>query len=334
MSGGVDSSVTAGFLKQAGYEVTGVYFDLFKKDEQDWEMARRVGEKLGVKVRKLNFRKEFKTKVIDCFLKSYQKGQVPNPCVLCNPNIKFGAFWRWAKKQGASYISTRHYARIVRKKENFKLLKGKDEQKDQSYFLYRLKQKDLKHILFPLGDYTKKEVIKLARKWKLPSAEKPSSQDVCFMKGRSLKDFLPGALKPGEIREAKTRKILGEHQGVFFFTPGQRTGLKLGGGPWYVIKKDVKKNIVYVSKDKEGVFNRELVCGKISWVNGDGIKSPLKVKAKIRYRSELYPAVIHPAEKNGNLKVVFKTPQHAITPGQSAVFYKGEEVLGGGIIKS
>ncbi len=336
MSGGVDSSMAAKLLQDQEYEVVGVYFDLQKNNGQDWRMVKQVCARLGIECVKVDFAKEFRQEVIDYFCDSYAKGQTPNPCVVCNQRIKFGLFWRWAKNQGADFIATGHYARLGQKFSIFNLGRGKDKEKDQSYFLYRLTQKDLRRILFPLGDYTKKEIIELAKKHKLPNAQSPSSQDVCFLQGRTLSEFLRQKnkdIKKGEIRELETKNLLGQHHGLMFYTLGQRAGVGLASGPWYVAGKNARENTLFVTRNKNKLLARELICGKINWVVDKKPELPLRVQAQIRYRSKPSQAVISQSKKNKkDLKVVLAKAQYAVVPGQSVVFYRGQKVLGGGII--
>lgn len=336
MSGGVDSSMAAKLLQDQEYEVIGVYFDLQKNNGQDWRMVKQVCASLGVKCAKVNFVREFRQEVIDYFCDSYARGQTPNPCVVCNRQIKFGLFWRWAKEQGADFIATGHYARLRQEFSIFNLCRGKDKDKDQSYFLYRLTQKDLKHILFPLGDYTKKEIIELAKKHKLPNANKFSSQDVCFLSGKNLSEFLSQkikSVKAGKIKELETKKPFGDHRGLTFYTYGQRAGIGLAGGPWYVAEKDARKNTLYVTKNKKKLLSKKLTCRKLSWITDKKPESPRQIRAQIRYRSNPSQVIISQSKKNKkDLRVVFAKAQYAIAPGQSVVFYQGEKVLGGGII--
>jgi tRNA-specific 2-thiouridylase len=358
MSGGVDSSVAAALLKKKGYEAAGIFMKFWAEEKpprspfikgggkgdlnslenrccsfEAYSDARRVANKLGISLYTLNMKVPFKKLVVDYFLKEYQSGRTPNPCVECNRFIKFGELLCKAKAIGAEYVATGHYARI----SGGKLLKGKDPEKDQSYFLYTLTQDKLKHLLFPVGDYAKPRVRQMAKKFGLPVHAKKDSQEVCFV-GASLKNFLKKYLKAksGKIVESESGKVLGKHDGLPFYTIGQRRGLKLGGGPWYVVKIDTKKNILLVSRDQKKLLSKELIAGKVNWVSGSAPKLPLRAKVKIRYKHKEAPCVI---KKIGNsrlqpaYKIIFDKPQRAVTPGQSTVFYKGDEVLGGGIIE-
>lgn len=341
MSGGVDSSVAAALLKKQGYNVVGVFMKFWANDGlrqaqainkccsfEAYSDARRVAQKLGIPIYTLNMKVPFKKLVVDYFLKEYQAGRTPNPCVECNRFIKFGELLRKAKAMGAEYIATGHYARV----SDGRLLKGKDREKDQSYFLYTLNQEKLKHILFPVGDYKKPRVRSMAKKFGLPVHAKKDSQEVCFV-GASLKGFLKKYLKVkgGKIIELESGKKLGGHDGLPFYTIGQRKGLKLGGGPWYVVNVNKKQNTLFVSRDKKKLLSKELMAEKVSWISGRPPKLPTRVKAKIRYKHEEASCVIKKIKNN--YKIIFDKPQRAVTAGQSVVFYRGDEVLGGGVIK-
>lgn len=339
MSGGVDSSAAAALLKKQGYEVIGIFMRFWSDENRGMPInrccsleaysdARRVAQKLKIPLYTMNMKAPFKKTVVDYFLKEYGAGRTPNPCVECNRFIKFGELFKKARAIGAEYIATGHYARA----EKGKLLKGKDPGKDQSYFLYTLTHDKLKHILFPVGGYNKPRVRAMAKKLGLPVHAKHDSQEVCFV-GESLKNFLKKYLKvkPGEIIELESRKNLGEHEGLPFYTIGQRRGLELGGGPWYVVKIDAKKNVIYISRGEKKLLSKELIAEKVNWISGVAPKLPLRAKVKIRYKHKEVPAVIKKIKNN--YKIIFDKPQRAVTAGQSAVFYRGDEVLGGGVIK-
>ncbi len=339
LSGGVDSSVCAALLKKAGFQVIGVMAKFWKDGEskenkccsaESEKLARQVAKKLEIPFYVVNLEKEFKKKVVDYFLKEYKSGNTPNPCVVCNKEIKFGLLQEKAFKMGADFFATGHYAKIENKNLLPRLFKGIDEKKDQSYFLWQLNQKKLNKILFPVGNYTKQEVRNLAKKFDLPSAKTPESQEVCFVKDNTnnfLKKYLK--TKPGQIVGRPTSHNLGKHQGLWFYTIGQRKGLEIAQGPWFVIGKDFKKNILIVSKNEKDLFKKELIAEKINWILPQ--KLPLSVEVKIRYKSDFAKVKIIKYKKN-KLKIIFKNPQKAITPGQSIVFYKKKELLGGGII--
>lgn len=339
MSGGVDSSVAAALLKKQGYDVFGVFMRFWSDETRGscinrccsfeaYSDARRVAQKLGVPIYTLNMKAPFKKLVVDYFLKEYKAGRTPNPCIECNRFIKFGELLKRARAMGADFIATGHYAQV----KAGKLLKGKDPEKDQSYFLYTLTEDKLKQILFPVGGFIKPRVRAMAKKFGLPVHAKKDSQEVCFV-GASLKSFLKKYLKvkSGKIVELESGKILGKHEGLPFYTIGQRRGLALGGGPWYVVRIDAKKNILYVSRDQKKLLSKEMAVTKVNWIAGAAPKLPFRVKAKIRYKHKEAPCVIRKIKNN--YKIIFSKPQRAVTAGQSVVFYRGDKVLGGGIIK-
>jgi len=322
-SGGVDSSTSAFLLEKEGFEVTSLFMKLFdSKDLED--RARKLAKAMGIAFKMIDLRKDFKKRVIDYFIKSYKMGLTPNPCVVCNEEIKFGLFLKEVDKLKADYFATGHYAKVLKRKDGFHLLKGDDSNKDQSYFLYRLSQKQLSKVVFPLSSYTKEEVRKIAKKNKMPSFDFFESQEVCF--APDFAKFFKKQLgeKKGEIVDKKG-VVLGCHNGLWFYTVGQRKGIGLSGGPYFVIKKDLKKNRLVVSKEEKDLSGKELKFGKTSWILKEPA-FPVKIKAKIRYGHKPALGVL---SKN---KFVFNKLQRAITPGQSIVFYKGNEVIGGGII--
>ncbi len=366
MSGGVDSSVAAALLKKQGYNITGVFFKPWLSEDgrafcnwrQDQQDAMRVAAKLGIKFKVWDFSKEYGKKVTKYMISSYRTGITPNPDVMCNKEIKFGLFLKKALAEGADFIATGHYARLGREIQNpksqilnksqirnsknyklqttnYKLLKGVDKNKDQSYFLWTLTQKQLKYCLFPIGGYTKPEVRKLAKKFGLHTHAKKDSQGVCFVGQLDVKEFLKGYIKPkaGEIKLLETGKIIGRHDGAYYYTIGQRHGLdiKIGGGPYFVAGKDLKKNMIYVTTDEKNLATNTAEIEKINWISRPPIL-PARVGVKIRYRSESIPAEISKDAKSGALIIKFKKPARAVTSGQSAVFYRGQEMLGGGII--
>jgi tRNA-specific 2-thiouridylase len=333
MSGGVDSSVSAALLKKAGYEVVGIYMRqwapeilgkecVWKTDRQD---AMRACARLGIPFLTWDYSKEYEAEVGKYMIDSYKKGITPNPDVMCNKIIKFGYFFDRAMEEGFDFVATGHYAQI----KNGKLLKAVDTNKDQTYFLYTILKKQLDKILFPIGNLTKPEVRRLAKKFKLENAEKKDSQGVCFIGQFDMKAFLKMYIKPkiGEIIAVDGRKI-GKHDGVYYYTIGQRHGLDIkdGGGPYFIVKKDIKKNIIYVGTEKD-LAVKEAKIVNISWINKPE-SFPVLVDARTRYRAPLQKATLY---KDGRL--IFKKSERAITSGQSAVFYKGLSVLGGGILK-
>jgi tRNA-specific 2-thiouridylase len=328
MSGGVDSSVAAALLKKQGFEVRGVFMKLFDSQafKNSEKRARKISKILNIPIFILDLRKEFKKRIIAYFLNDYRKGRTPNPCVVCNKEIKFGLLLEKALSLKSDFIATGHY---VRKRGSI-FLRGKDKEKDQSYFLWKLNQKQVKRILFPLGDYTKKQTKDLAKKFRLPVLNIPESQEICFIE-KGINDFLKKYLKPkpGEIINEKG-DMIGRHQGLCFYTIGQRKGIGLSGGPYYVVDKDLKKNVLIVSRDKKELGKKDLMAEEINWISDQKPKFPLKIKAKTRSRQKAVSAVVKPFGQK--IKVIFNKPQRAVTPGQSAVFYKGEELLGGGVI--
>lgn len=346
MSGGVDSSVAALLLKAQGYEVVGVTLRLWHSGDDrrraggccaigDISDARRVCNHLGIKHYVLNMEKEFHEFVVKNFVSEYLRGRTPNPCVVCNEKIKFDILLKKMRSLDFDFLATGHYARIKESKGEFLLKKGKDPLKDQSYFLYCLTQKELKNLLFPVGDYTKVQIRAIARKHNLPVAHKPDSQEICFVDkdyASFLRKYFPvrkDEFRPGPIINKKG-KILGWHRGFPFYTIGQRKGLGISSSaPLYVNKIIPEKNIIVVG-DKADVFSRKLVVGKVTWVSDKKPRLPSKVKVKIRRQHKPAQAVI--AKCGRKIEVRFKIPQLAVTPGQSAVFYKGETIIGGGII--
>jgi len=352
MSGGLDSSAAAFLLQKQGYEAMGMFMRLGVDSQPENESAaRRVCQKLKIKFYPINFAQRFRKDVIDYFLESYAHGLTPNPCVKCNQFIKFGFLLVQAKKIGADYLTTGHYVirkqKIKNRKQGYKLFRGKDGDKDQSYFLYNLTQRQLARILFPLGDYTKAEVKKMADKAGLPYLEK-ESQDVCFLAG-DHNDFLREHLNlmAGSIKIINGKKI-GEHQGLPLYTIGQRKGVEIGGiGPFYVARCDYKTNTLYVVSDRDDpvLYSDELVAQNVNWIAGVEPGLPLKCEVVIRYRHKPVKCIIaltpgpSPARasrergiKYKKYLVKFNRPQRAVTPGQSVVFYNKNEVLGGGVI--
>ncbi len=339
MSGGVDSSVAAALLKRAGFNVVGVFMKFWLARRSLGEggtgynrccsgdaekRAREVANILGIPFYVLNFKKEFKKKVVDYFLSEYRAGRTPNPCVVCNKEIKFGLLLEKALALDADFVATGHYAQLGMSN---KLLRAKDKEKDQSYFLWMLNQRQLKHILFPVGQYAKTEVRQLAKEFKLPVSETAESQEVCFIQ-KTTDEFLSRYIKekPGKIIDVNG-KVLGQHQGLHLYTIGQRKGIGLAGGPYWVAGKDLKKNILIVTKNEKDLYKKELTFKNVNWLSGKLPEFPLKVKAKVRYRSKSASATVYK-----NNRIVFDRPQRAITPGQSVVFYQGDELLGGGVI--
>ncbi|MFH1577079.1 MAG: tRNA 2-thiouridine(34) synthase MnmA, partial [Candidatus Margulisiibacteriota bacterium] len=325
MSGGVDSSVAAALLKEQGHDVIGITMQIWPSKKafggccslEAVDDAKAVAARLGIPHYVLNFRNVFKDKVINDFIEEYKNGRTPNPCIRCNQFIKFDHLAQKARELGAESVATGHYARIV----NSKLLKGRDKKKDQSYVLYMMDQESLAHTLYPLGDLTKTEVRKLAKDLDLPVAEKAESQEICFVEeddyGRFLKETYPEAVQPGQIVD-KAGNVVGQHDGIAFFTLGQRKGIgHHKGQPKYVIRLDRENNAVVIG-DKEDTLGKELIAEQVSYISGTVPKGPLAVMAKIRYNSSEVEAVLEP--ELCRARVTFEEAQQSITPGQSVVF--------------
>lgn len=337
MSGGVDSSVSAVLLREQGYDVTGVYMKNWSKDlpgmkcpwAEDLADAKRVAVGLDLDFEVWDFEQEYKTKVVDYMLAEFQKGRTPNPDVICNELIKFKLFYEKALARGADYIATGHYART----RQDKLLRAVDDNKDQTYFLYRISKDAILHTIFPLGNLKKPEVKAMAAARGLDVAHKKESMGVCFVGEVGMKDFLAEYLPtaPGEIRELETDTLLGYHDGAIFYTIGQRHGLYLGGGlPYYVVKKDLAKNLVYVSRNLNAgeLWTRELLLEDfISRDNNDSVR---QIEVRLRHRAPLIPAQL--AVNGNHAKLTFTEEIKRPAAGQSAVIYDGEVCLGGGVI--
>jgi tRNA-specific 2-thiouridylase len=349
MSGGVDSSVAALLLKEQGHRVTGVFMKNWEEEEmdpsycpasKDMADAQAVCDQLGIELHRINFSAEYWERVFTHFLQEYQRGRTPNPDILCNKEIKFKAFLDYAKQQGADYIATGHYARIVQQEGKFQLLKGVDTSKDQSYFLYLLNQAQLAHSLLPLGALTKQTVRHIAHQVKFKNHAKKDSTGICFIGERKFKKFLSDYLpaQPGDIITSEG-KVIGRHEGLIFYTIGQRQGLKIGGqknvpeAPWYVAAKNLTKNtlIVVQGHDHPLLYTQTLLTNQVHWVNARPQIFPLKIYAKTRYRQADQACMIHCIDE-GLYRIDFAEPQRAITPGQSVVFYADNACLGGGII--
>jgi tRNA-uridine 2-sulfurtransferase len=351
LSGGVDSSVTAALLKEQGYDVTGVYMKNWSQDlpgftcpwKQDFTDAKRVAVQLGIPFKMYDFEREYKQKVVDYMVAEYQAGRTPNPDVMCNQEIKFKLFLDAALEDGADMIATGHYASVGRSQISdlrSQLEKAKDENKDQTYFLYRVTEEALSKTLFPLGGYTKPEVRELAKKFGLVTAVKKESMGICFVGKVGIKEFLLNELgpqEPGDIINQASVKV-GQHDGAIFYTIGQRHGLDVGGGmPFYVVGKDMKKNEVYVTTDiSDGrLWNKQFNLTDIHWIN----QSPLHggtllqghgMQVRTRHRAPLVDCKI--IETESGVSVELKDDIRALTPGQSAVIYSNNICLGGGII--
>lgn len=343
LSGGVDSSVAALLLKEAGYEVVGVTMLLWagaveankhavgeRESASHVPVVEKVCRILNIPLQVIDARAQFKHNVIEYFCQEYAKGRTPNPCVACNKYIKFGFLFDYAISSGFDYLATGHYVRVERHNGTYRLLKGRDLTKDQSYMLYTLGQDRLRRVLFPLGECSKAEVRELARRYGLPNSERCASQDLCFTS--DYRELLRSYLQPvgGMIVDSQGRAI-GKHEGVIFYTIGQRRGLGLATGrPTYVVGIDIARNVLIVGPDEQ-LFKSRFVVKDVNWVSGEPVAGPVEVRVKIRYRAPEQPAVVY--SKEGVVEVVFHEPQRAVTPGQAAVFYVGEEVIGGGTIE-
>lgn len=348
MSGGVDSSVSAYLLQQQGYQVEGLFMKNWEEDDgteyctalADLADAQAVCDKLGIHLHTANFSAEYWDNVFEHFLKEYRAGRTPNPDVLCNKEIKFKAFLDYALALGADLIATGHYVRRCDEGGHTYLQKGLDNNKDQSYFLCEVSEDNLRYSLFPVGELNKAEVRRLASDLNLVTKDKKDSTGICFIGERKFKDFLENYLpaQPGDI-EAMDGATVGRHAGLMYYTLGQRQGLGIGGipdrpeAPWYVVGKDLKRNVLIVSQgnENEDLFSSELIAQPASWVNQGGPSLPLQCQAKIRYRQADQDCTVS-ALDDGRLLVRFQRPQRAVTPGQYVVFYQQDCCLGGAII--
>ncbi|MBW2605465.1 MAG: tRNA 2-thiouridine(34) synthase MnmA [Deltaproteobacteria bacterium] len=347
MSGGVDSSLAAFLIKSQGYDTIGITLKLCsqknnpasseRKSPEGVEYAAEMARKIDIPHYLFDLQKEFEQEVIEGFCREYISGRTPNPCIFCNEKIKLGALVRRAREMGADYVATGHYARVIydKKKGRFLLKKGRDLQKDQSYFLFSLGQDQLKSVFFPLGGLTKNEVKQQAEKYGLSVSGRTESQEICFVPDNDYPAFIksrfPVIERKGPVVSTRG-EVLGEHHGVFSFTIGQRRGLNIARGyPLYVVALENDTNTVVVG-EKEDLYRRELIASGTRWIAIESLNKPLVLKARIRYRHQECPALVVPlsAEK---VRVEFSEPQRAITPGQAVVFYDGNIVAGGGWIE-
>lgn len=345
MSGGVDSSVSALLLKEQGYDVIGVFMKNWDDTdefghctaEEDAEDVRRVCDQIGIPYYTVNFEKQYMDKVFSYFLDEYRKGRTPNPDVMCNREIKFGEFLQKALELGADYIATGHYARVDQVDGKYRLLRGQDANKDQTYFLHALNQYQLSKAMFPIGHIPKPEVRAIAEKGGLATAKKKDSTGVCFIGERNFKEFLGGYLpaQPGDMRTLEG-EVKGRHDGLMYYTLGQRQGLGIGGSgtgePWFVASKDLENNILYVVQGEKhpALYSKGLLATDLNWIAGEPPKA-VRCTAKFRYRQPDQGVSVQ-FGPDGRCEVAFDTPQKAITPGQSVVFYDGEVCLGGAVI--
>lgn len=345
MSGGVDSSVTALLLKQQGYQVIGLFMKNWEEQNeegichsaQDYEDVRLVCEQLDIPYYGVNFVKEYRTQVFSQFIKDFKEGLTPNPDVLCNREIKFKVFLNKALELGADFLATGHYCQNVKNNGEHYLVKGKDSQKDQTYFLYTINHSILQKVLFPVGALEKREVRKLAHLHGLATSDKKDSTGICFIGERHFRTFLSQyvAMQPGNFKTLQG-KVVGKHQGAAYYTLGQRKGLGIGGAgeAWFVVDKDINQGIVYVEQgaDHPALYCDELIATQLSWVGKIPPILPFACHSKVRYRQMDQSCVIEKIE-NGQALVTFPNPQRAVTPGQSVVFYDGDVCIGGGIIQ-
>lgn len=366
LSGGVDSAVSAALLVAQGYQVTAAYMVNYEGQNKlgetcwvpEYRDAVRVAAALNIPILKLDFVKEYKQNVLDYMYQEYEKGNTPNPDVLCNKFVKFGAWLEKAKELGFNYLATGHYANVKKQSiprlggvgvGEFHLMQAKDDNKDQTYFLHQLRQEQLQYIMFPVGKYTKPQVRKLAKKFKLPVAKKEESMGICFIGEVPMKEFLMQKIKPtpgkiimyDRVEAANIQpKTIGEHDGLPFYTIGQRhvgaQVLQLGGNtkPLYVVAKNFKTNELVVGfEDDPLLYKEETVVENVNWINPESLKFPLKCQVRLRHRQPLQDCTVEMNGGMGELMIKFKKTQRAVTPGQFAVFFKKGECLGGGAVK-
>lgn len=349
LSGGVDSSVSAWLLKQQGYRVQGLFMSNWDEDEdgyctaaEDYQDARRVCEQLDIPLHRVSFAGEYRDRVFNYFLEEYRQGRTPNPDVLCNREIKFGVCYDYARRLGADWVATGHYARVegAEPPQRARLLRGIDENKDQSYFLHAMPAHALERTLFPIGELEKSTVRRIAREQALTVFDKKDSTGICFIGERPFASFLATYLpaQPGEIRSLEGR-LLGTHRGLMYYTLGQRQGLGIGGlaeadeSPWYVAAKELASNtlIVVQGHDHPALLSTSLHAAQLTWVAGSAPAEEFRCTAKVRYRQRDQGCTVQVTADA--CTVTFDTPQRAVTPGQYVVFYAGEVCLGGGVIE-
>lgn len=345
MSGGVDSSVTAALLLEQGYKVTGVFMKNWAQDlpgfkcpwREDLADAKRVAVQLGIPFKIYDFQTEYKHKVVDYMIAEYEAGNTPNPDILCNQEVKFKLFLETALEDGADLIATGHYARVVTSEEEAELHKAVDDNKDQTYFLYRVTSEALSKTLFPLGELTKPEVRKKAAELGLITAAKKDSVGICFVGEIGIKEFLQNFVttEPGNVVERESGKVVGKHEGALFYTIGQRHGLNIGGGmPYYVVGKDIAKNEVYVTTNlnDEVLWQSTFIVTNTHWIVSahEKLATNAQLQVRTRHRAPLVPCKLK--KHADGYEVMLSEQIRAITPGQSAVFYKDELCLGGGVI--
>ena len=351
MSGGVDSSVSAYLLKEQGYQVEGLFMKNWEEDDndeycaaaEDLKDAQAVSDKLGITLHTINFAAEYWDNVFEYFLAEYKAGRTPNPDIMCNKEIKFKAFLEFAAQElNADYIATGHYVQRSNETGNWQMLRGLDDNKDQSYFLYTLGEQHIAQTLFPIAHLEKPRVREIALEQNLVTHDKKDSTGICFIGERKFKDFLAQYLpaQPGDIETAEG-KIIGKHDGLMYHTLGQRKGLLIGGmkeygeEPWFVVEKDIERNMLIVGQgaNHPRLYSTGLLANQLHWVDRKGPQRPIRCSVKTRYRQQDISCQIMP-NTDGSLLVEFDEPQKAVTPGQSAVFYQNEICLGGGIIEN
>ncbi len=346
MSGGVDSSVAALLLKEQGYDVIGIFMKNWDEPDEfgyctaaeDYEDVRRVCNQIAIPYYTVNFEKEYWDRVFSYFLDEYKKGRTPNPDVMCNKEIKFKAFLEHALNLGADYLATGHYAQVDYKDGEYRLLRGADSNKDQTYFLNQLNQYQLSKTIFPIGHLLKSELRQIAKDNNLATANKKDSTGICFIGERNFKDFLSNYLpaQPGKMISLDGQ-VKGKHDGLMYYTLGQRKGLGIGGAgtgePWFVVSKDLEKNILYVTQGENdpSLYSQGLIATDLHWISEKEKPAVFKCTAKFRYRQSDQKVTVH-IEKNNTCKVIFDKLQKAVTPGQAVVFYDGDLCLGGATI--
>ena len=344
MSGGVDSSVAAYLMKQQGHEVLGVFMNNWEEkddrgvctSQKDWDDVRRVCDVIDIPYYSVNFAREYKERVFAHFLEEYQKCRIPNPDVLCNREIKFNVFLNFAETLGAEKLVTGHFANLGRQGDKVTLLRAKDENKDQTYFLYMLGQRALSRACFPVGGLLKSEVREIARQQGLPTSEKKDSTGVCFIGERDFRAFLKTYLpaQGGDMVD-ESGKVVGHHEGLMYYTLGQRRGLGIGGGGngqrWFVIEKDVKHNRLIVSQGEDDrLYTPRAEASEATWISGEAPGGEVECMVRLRHRQPLQKCRIQISGEKVHME--FDRPQRAVTPGQSAVFYQGDVCLGGAIV--
>jgi tRNA-specific 2-thiouridylase len=344
MSGGVDSSVAALLLKEQGYDVIGIFMKNWDDTDdngictatEDFDDVVRVCNQIGIPYYAVNFEKQYWDKVFTYFLDEYKAGRTPNPDVMCNKEIKFKAFLDHAMSLGADYLATGHYAQVRYRDGHYEMLRGVDDNKDQTYFLNQLTEDVLASVMFPLGNLPKPKVREIAKQYDLATAAKKDSTGICFIGERNFKEFLGEYLpaQPGEMRTL-SGAVKGTHDGLMYYTIGQRQGLGIGGSgdPWFVVGKNLEDNVLYVEQGfaNDLLYSEGLIASGVNWISKVDLTNPLTCTAKFRYRQKDSGVTVSQLD-NGKVRVIFDETERAITPGQSVVFYQGDVCLGGGTI--